>query len=157
MKLVLNASPLIFLAKIDMIDLLPEIAERCIIPFGVINEIKQHQDEVSWRFEQNTGKFNIKSCIIPPLISAWDLGKGESEVIAYAYKHKDYVVALDDKAARSCAMVLHIEVIGTLGIILMAKRKNLIDNAEPYLKKLLDSGFRISSELYEHALKLSRQ
>jgi predicted nucleic acid-binding protein len=156
MKLVLNASPLIFLAKINMIELMPGIAEKCIIPIGVMNEINQHQDEASGWLEQNTGKFYIRSCNVPSLISAWDLGKGESEVIAYAYRHKDYVVALDDKAARSCAMILQIEVIGTLGLILMAKRKNLINDVEPYLKKLLDTGFRISNELYEHALKLSR-
>ena len=47
MKLVLNASPLIFLVKIDLIKYLPVLFERIVVPEAVLNEISQHKDEVS--------------------------------------------------------------------------------------------------------------
>jgi hypothetical protein len=37
------------------------------------------------------------------VISAWDLGLGESEVLAWANERPGWEAILDDKAARDCA------------------------------------------------------
>lgn len=47
MKFIINASPIIFLAKIEMIEYLPDLFEEIIIPTGVFNEVIAHDDEAS--------------------------------------------------------------------------------------------------------------
>lgn len=156
MKLVLNASPLIFLVKIDLIKYLPELFERIVVPEAVLNEISQHKDEVSEWMKRNKKRLKVKVSHIPSFISAWDLGRGETEVITYAYYNRDFIVALDDKAARNCAMSLHIDVTGTIGLILKARKLNLIHDAKDYLEKIQNSGFRVSNELIEYVLIQSK-
>lgn len=64
---------------------------------------------------------------------------------------------MDDKAARNCAYGLNIQVIGTIGLLLVMKKQNIIDDIENQLKKLLDYGFRIHNDLFEYAIELSKK
>lgn len=157
MKLVLNASPLIFLAKVGLIEVLPLMVDKLIVPKGVIAEIEKYKDDASMWVSKNKKTYSKKVEAIPPLITAWDLGLGESEVIAFAFQNKDHTVAIDDKAARNCAMSMNINVIGTIGLIVMAKRKQHIDHIEPYLNNLIGSGYRISQDLFDYAMRNSNQ
>ncbi|MCF8351064.1 MAG: hypothetical protein K9H15_07835, partial [Bacteroidales bacterium] len=143
MKIVLNASPAIFLAKIELIDSLPLFCDQLIIPEGVINEIQKHHDEASQWLKQNEGNYQVSTVKVPAYIHAWDLGKGESQVIALAVKSKEFTVALDDKAARNCAISLKMNVIGTIGIILRMQQAKLINDATVPLSRLREKGFRI--------------
>jgi len=157
MKLIINASPIIFLAKIDLIHYLPYLFEDIIIPTGVFNEVLAHEDEAS-HWIKNHGKQYISVLdLIPPDIYAWDLGRGETEVIAAALNLKDCAVGLDDQAARNCALSYQLKTIGTIGLILRAQKKEVIKDGEPYLNKLIESGYRISESLLQHALLLMRK
>ena len=52
MKLVINASPIIFLVKLELINQITPIFEELIIPNGVRDEILRQPDEVSnWIFK----------------------------------------------------------------------------------------------------------
>lgn len=155
MQLVCNASPLIFLAKIDLIHILPDMTENLKIPLGVYHEIKGQDDAASEWIEKIKDDYVIKIDSVPAIIESWDLGKGESEVIAYAHSNKHLRAALDDKAARNCAASLGIDVIGTIGLIIMANKKGYVDKPVAYLEKLKKTGFRISDDLYQHAIHLA--
>ena len=155
MLLVCNASPLIFLAKIDLIDVLPQLTENLKIPGGVYQEIKGQDDATSEWVEKYKNKYVIEIDTIPKIIESWDLGKGETEVITHAYSRNDVKAALDDKAARNCAASLGVDVIGTIGLILMAKRNGRIDKPVAYLEKLKETGYRISDDLFQHAIYLA--
>lgn len=159
MKLVINASPLIFLTKLDLIDHIIHLFEVVIIPNGVKEEILKQEDKASeWINSSKKSKIDIEKIDeIPSFIKAWDLGKGESEVIAFAKKHEQFITALDDRAARNCANSLRIKVIGTLGLILFAKNKGIISNASEYLHKLRQLGYRIDDETYEYVLYLANE
>jgi predicted nucleic acid-binding protein len=155
MQIVCNASPLIFLAKIDLIHLLPAIAGDLQIPSGVYHEIKYKGDAASDWIEEHANDYITEVDPVPKIIEAWDLGKGETEVIAYAYLNKAYRAALDDKAARNCAASVGVDVIGTIGLILKAYKQGHIKNPVSYLEKLKKTGFRISDDLYRHAVHLA--
>ena len=157
MNLVINASPLIFLSKIEIIQCLPEIIDNLVIPKAVISEVEKHKDEAHEWLKTNKKSFERVVGNVPVYINAWDLGKGESEVIAYANKNKDFVAALDDKAARNCAASMQINVVGTIGLIIIAKRRKVITDAKGYLEKLKNTGFRISDQLFDYAIKLANQ
>ncbi len=157
MKLVINASPVIFLVKLDIINYLTLLFEELIIPKGVENEIARHEDDAK-EWLSGKGKTYIKNVTnIPNYISAWDLGAGESEVITYAKEHNNCIAALDDKAARNCAYSLNVKVIGTIGLILLMNKHNLITDVEDKLKELRNLGFRINDDLYYHAIELAKK
>jgi predicted nucleic acid-binding protein len=86
-KWVLNASPLIILGKVSAISLLDKICPDLVIPEGVLREVEQgHVDDPARIWIQGEGApFVHRLKEVPPLIMAWDLGKGESEVISWAY------------------------------------------------------------------------
>ncbi len=100
--------------------------DTLVIPKGVVSEIEKYKDDASKWTSNNKNTYLKKVEAIPPLIAAWDLGLGASEVIAFALQNKDYTVAIDDKAARNCAMSMNITVIGTIGLIVLAKSYRLL-------------------------------
>ena len=156
-KWVINASPLIFLAKIDQISLLPQLAKDLTIPLSVNRETLQGPPEdpaVQW--VQGTGKSFVKpGPAISATILSWDLGLGESEVIAWACHNPGFEAIIDDQAARKCVLSLGIPCKGTLGIILLAKREGKIPAVKPVVDQLTHLGFRIQSELLDQFVLLA--
>jgi predicted nucleic acid-binding protein len=83
------------------------------------------------------------------------LDKRESEAIVLALeKTADYLL-VDEKKGRKTAEENGLKVIGSLGVLIMAKRKTLIKSIKPSLDILLNSSTRISDYLYEQALKMT--
>ena len=59
---------------------------------------------------------------------------------------------LDDLAARRCARALNLPLLGTLGLILVAKELGMISAVRPVLDTLRQTGMYVSSELVRHVL-----
>lgn len=64
-------------------------------------------------------------------------------------------VVLDDLAARRTAQEMDVRVVGTLGVILRAKRRGFIPACKPLIDGLLETDFRISETLYQRVLQLA--
>jgi len=92
------------------------------------------------------------SISIPREIDSWDLGRGESEVLAQAVLSAGSRAVLDDLEARRCAQALGVGVIGTLGVVLRATRLGLISSARPIVERLRESGLYLTEDLVERAL-----
>ncbi|HEX2094542.1 MAG TPA: DUF3368 domain-containing protein [Longimicrobiaceae bacterium] len=84
------------------------------------------------------------------------LGPGEAEAIALAAERQCRVI-LDDHQARSAAARLGLEVIGTVGILLRAKRAGLVPEVGPLLDALDGVGFRVDPGLRRRALELANE
>ena len=98
----------------------------------------------------------IKSVTMPIYLQLIaDLGPGESEVLALATNHKSALVIIDDKLARRIAEMRGFRMTGSAGILLKAKRKGLVPEIKPIIKKLLDLDFRLKPDLIEVILKLA--
>jgi len=160
-KWVVNASPLIILAKVDQILLLKDLCEEMTIPSGVKEEIDEgpENDPARIWLKSDGKKWVRDSGPINPVISAWDLGQGETEVLNWAYEHPGYEAILDDKAAKNCASSVHIKVHGTIGIILLAKQEGIIEKVSPILilNRLPKVGFRIKPAILAAAKKLAHE
>ncbi|MDD3581620.1 MAG: DUF3368 domain-containing protein [Desulfobacca sp.] len=154
---VLDASPIIVLAKIDHLFLLSDLCAELVVPAGVAQEISQGREaDPARRWLQSPGKNLIREVdSIPPMIYAWNLGQGESEVLAWAYKNPGYEAILDDRAARNCALALKIPVRGTIGIILLAKRQGCLEQVTPLLSQIEMAGYRLAPELLAAAKRLA--
>ena len=61
---------------------------------------------------------------------------------------------LDDLAGRRCAEALNIPINGTLGLVLIAKRRGVIAASRPVLEKLRQSGMYLSEQMMNQALAL---
>ena len=130
-KVVVNASPLILLSKINLADLLTRLFTEVVIPGAVWQEIARGGDNdpaaqtlLSLRVERVT----IEA--VAPEILVWNLGDGESDVLTFALANRGYRAVVDDKAARSCARSVGISILGTGGLLVMAKQRGFIQSVE---------------------------
>ena len=78
--------------------------------------------------------------------------KGEASAIALALESENPFLIIDDSKARKLANSLKINHTGTIGIIIAAKQKGIIENIKPILEKIKASNFRISAYLERQAL-----
>jgi predicted nucleic acid-binding protein len=154
---VFNASPLIVLGKVNLLSLLEELCEGIVVPAGVAAEIDRGSlDDAARKWMGLQGRSWIKDVgHVHHSISAWDLGSAESEVLSWAYENPGYEVVVDDRAARECAYSMNIPVRGTIGMLLLAKRRKKIDRIAPVLIDLRKSGLRVSQALFDKALRLA--
>ncbi len=98
---VINASPVIALARVGRVELLARLPEEALIPQAVAEELSVASEDDPARVALESGMFKVvKAPATPESILAWDLGKGESAVLAYAMAHPKCVAILDDGAAR---------------------------------------------------------
>ena len=145
MIVVSNTSPLIVLSNIGEFEILHHLFDRVVIPEGVAEEFG---DPVPEWIEVR----GVKNRVLVDLLRE-KLHKGEAEVIALAIELNAGLAIIDDKAARNTAQSLGLKVIGTVGLILLAKRKGHYNEVGPVIEKLVKRGFRLSKELVELILK----
>jgi len=153
---VVNASPLIFLARAGLIDFLQLAGEIVAVPSPVVKEIRFRgsNDPAVKAVEETPWIVLVDPPPTPDVILAWDLGSGESSVLAWAHAHPGTEAILDDLAARRCAATLGIPVRGTLGLVLMAKKRGTIPAARPVLERLRYAGMFLSDRILNEALAL---
>ncbi|HEY9706034.1 MAG TPA: DUF3368 domain-containing protein, partial [Allocoleopsis sp.] len=82
------------------------------------------------------------------------LDKGEREVIALALLSGTKRVLLDEKEARKIAQTFDLKVMGTLGILILAKNNNIIPQVKPLLDAMIsDAQYWVNSSLYQQILQ----
>jgi predicted nucleic acid-binding protein len=152
--LVINASPLILLARIERLDLLVSLAKSIIVPEAVIHEIQagSHLDGAADRIKALTSIVQVDNQVMSDRLRLWDLGAGESQVLAHGLQRPGSEVVLDDLAARRCARSLGLPMIGTLGIVILCRHRGILSAARPVVEALCDSGLRLKPTLMDEAL-----
>ncbi len=150
---VINASPLILLSRIDRLDLIERLAPAVLIPRAVIEEVRAGQDHdgtaaaaLKW-----VEQYRVENVTLVASIEHWDLGLGESQVIARSVGGTRWAV-LDDRAARRCAVAHGVPVIGTLGVVLRSKKNRQIDSARSVVEKLMTAGMFLDNEFLDGVL-----
>jgi predicted nucleic acid-binding protein len=151
-----NASPLILLARANLLDLLQLAGPEIVAPAPVADEILREgpQDPAARALETMPWLTIVEAPPVPAVVQAWDLGAGESSVLAWALGHPGTVAIVDDLAARRCAAALHVPVRGTLGLILLAKQRGRIEAARPVLEAMRATGMYLSDAVLNQALAL---
>jgi predicted nucleic acid-binding protein len=150
---VLNASPLIVLARAGHEGLFLELADQVVVPRPVALEIEAGPVVDRARQTLAAGRFTVVDVPPPPAeILAWDLGSGETAVLSFALAEKGWTAILDDAAARKCARSFSIPVKGTLGVIILARQQKLIPSAAEVLFSLQTAGFYLEDQIVREAL-----
>jgi len=83
------------------------------------------------------------------------LHAGEVEVMILGQELAADILVIDDYMARKYAKYLGFNVVGTVGIFLLAKSKKLIHEVKPLVDQLISNGIYISDRLYVEILKIS--
>jgi predicted nucleic acid-binding protein len=83
------------------------------------------------------------------------LDLGECAAIILAEELSANQLLLDDLAGRREAQARGLPVIGTVGIVLLAKERGLIFSVTEVLDELIANGTRIGQRLYDYALAVA--
>lgn len=94
----------------------------------------------------------LELCSAPDFSAyAHKIDAGEASAIAVAIEFGCGVL-MDDKAGRRMATNVAVPVIGTVGVLVLAKRKGFVPLVSPQLNALIVSGYFLSDEIIAAAL-----
>ena len=145
-RAVIDSTCFIALEHIDRLALIPRLFQKVHAPPAVVDEIAHAPD---WLLVQGVSNQSLLKAL------RTQLDEGESAVIALAAELEDPVVVLDDKKARRVARQMGLRVVGTVGLLLRAKREHMVPEVKSLLESLARGGFRLSKELHREALRLA--
>ena len=151
MEVVVNASPLILLGKIDRLHLLNELFDAIYIPDAVMQEIMA-TDKTKLELCHALHHHFVVSNQVAVLGLLGRLHIGEAEVMIGAIEKGIRNVVLDDGLARNKAKQLGLAVTGTLGILLRAHRNGLIDDLRAEIENLKRAGMYIADDIIAQIL-----
>ena len=151
-RVIANTTPLIALANIDRLELLHELYGTIIVPQAVVDEIisepaKQRVRSATWIKVEAIQDLSQKD------IFRARLHAGEVEVMILAREQNADLVIMDDNAAKKTAKFLGLNVTGTLGILLKAKKEGYLEMVEPIMNELIRDGLFISDTVKGYVLK----
>jgi predicted nucleic acid-binding protein len=147
-RFVSNASPLIALAQIGRLPLLHDLFGEITIPPVVRREIAPTiPNPPSWVIEY------LLPFTVDPVVVRAALDLGERDALGLAIHLGARGVIVDDKRGRRLGTTLGFEVVGTLGVLLRAKRERLLTVVRPEIEALAGVGFYLSSSLRQLALE----
>ena len=151
---VADASTLIGLSRINQLKLLCELFGHVLVPEGAYDEVVEEDMRGSERVKKAQYlKVEEVSDRIGVKLLLHTLGLGEAEVLVLAKEKRADLVLLDENKARKAARRAGFQVMGVLGLLVTAKRRRLIPSVEPFIKELLNQGFRLSRKVVERALR----
>lgn len=150
-----NTTPLIALAWIEQLDLLPTLFGVVYIPQAVHRELHRNPDKIgsaelmaaSWLRVQG-----VENTLAVEML-ADELDTGESEAIVLAHEVKAGLLLMDERRGRRRAAAGGMAIVGTLGILIEARKRGLVGPLQPLLDRLRELPFRMSETLYHDVLR----
>lgn len=155
MIVVADATPLIALAKIEKLSLLRRLFGTLHIPPAVYAEVVTQAPQRPGAGEVR-GATWIKTTPIQNTSTLRylraELDPGEVEALILAEEMSADWVLLDESKARRIAKTLELSHIGTVGLLLLAKRRGYITEVRPLLDSLRTKRFHLSNNVYQSVL-----
>jgi predicted nucleic acid-binding protein len=146
-----NTSPIIALTRVGQLPLLERLFERILAPFDVYAELDAKVGAPEPAALRALANLDLVPRI-PGVAEIPGLHLGESQAIAVAVARRADRVLLDERRARQAAAALGVRPVGTVGILLEARRRGLIPAVRPLLDRLVAAGFHLHPALIERVL-----
>ena len=153
MTIVSDTSSISNLLQIGLIEVLHVLYGEITITPAVRRELyylpeqEKQIEQIDWikvKAPQDQG-------MIVRLLEELDLGEAESIVLAIEEQAKYLII--DEYKGRMVADSYGIKVVGILGVLIQAKKKEIIPAVKPQIDKLIEIGFRLDKKLIEKVLK----
>lgn len=154
-----DTSPISCLASLGRLDLLEMYGQVRIVP-AVEEELSRHPSEsaralIKEAFDRGLLRRDASKLEdVTSLLLEHELDRGEAEALAAAKASCADLVFVDERDGRKWARRLGVPAVGTLGILLRAKREGRLDSVRSAMDDLtLTYGFAISPPLLQRALE----
>lgn len=144
--IIADASCLIIYDKINQFEMLEKIFPELMVTSQVAEEFGELPDWIKIQEITNVNQY---------LQLTESLGKGEASSISLALEIENSLLIIDEKKGRKIAEELNIEIIGSLGVLIKAKEKGVIQSVKEILKLIDKTDFRISESVRTEVLKVS--
>ena len=150
MQIVSNTSPLIILKKSEAIFILDNLFDSVLIPKSVQKELFKKEKEFfsSLKTLKVTEPKDFNLVKVLRLI----VDEGEAEAIALAME-LNLPLLIDDRKGRRVAKKLGLKFIGSLGLLKIAKEREIISEVKPFIQKFLDKGYYLDEKLVRRFLE----
>lgn len=157
---VADAGPLIGMARVGRLSVLKSLFGSVLIPQRVFKELKISSDRpgakaISEGIHSGWIKIgeikNQSNSSIQRLL----VDSGEAEAIQLAAEQNATLLLIDDRKGRKTAKKRGIHIIGTGGVLIVAKKAGLLAEVSPVLKELASIGYRLSPALCERIIELA--
>lgn len=157
MIIIADTSALVALATCDALFLLEKLFGDLFVPSSVYQECiitnKSQAKALQNFLHDKIGDFEDDVFLKLPS----NLGEGEVAAMRLYKKLKANYLLIDDNRARKVAKHNHINIIGSLGVLLLAKQENIIEKIAPFLDKLENSNLYIAKKLLYEIKKLANE
>jgi len=157
MIVVSDASPVSGLIRIDKIWLLQQLFTTIVIPPKIEQELLVlEQFGYDLHFIKSSDFVTVKTPGNIEMVQELKkyLDEGEAEAITLAKEMQAEYLLIDEKRGRDQALKRNVKVIGTLGVLVLAKRSGLIHLVNPLIAKLrTDANMWISNDVELAVLK----
>ena len=154
--IVSNTGPLIALAAAELLPALDRLFEKVLVPAAIRDELNAGTRTTIRYDEMASRARSLEVCPTgdPPRLLADVLDAGESAVIQLALERDVRLVLMDERKGRKIAAdVFHLDVIGTVGLLLRAKRERIIPHVADPLSRMLTAGYYIHESIVTEALR----
>ena len=164
MKAVADSGPLIHLAAVRQFDLLRLYFSELLVPRAVFQEVVVAGRGQPGSPETDTAQRRRWITVTDPressgaaLLVEQGMSPTDAAVVALARAHPDHILLADDLAVRTAALAAGLQVYGTIGLLIDAKRDGHLPSLKQALDTLIQSGFYLDprSPLYREALHLA--
>lgn len=155
---IINNTPLVALFTLNKLSLLGEMFGSALIPAAVAEEFLAVEGS-----RRQSALAAQSALIVTPLSNPRSvlpfvgLDQGEAQVLALAQEQSARLVILDERKARRYAKRLGVSVTGTLGVLLLAKERGLIESIGPLLLSLQEAGLFLHPALIAEVLALAHE
>ena len=156
---VADTGPLIALAGIDRLDLLAALFERVLVPGPVHEEILAGGDREFGLEAYRQAEFIQvhETPEIDPALRAL-LHRGEASVITLARSVKAGRVLIDEQKARKIARSVYgLAVLGSVGVLIEAKRQGLLPSVAMALGGMKENGYWLHDRIVQAALRTAEE
>lgn len=159
LKVVCNTGPLIGLARVGLESLLFRLFQEVIIPSAVRDELLAKTSPDHAKLAAVLQMARIYECQHPPnALLAAELDRGEAEVITAAQELGLANVLVDERKARRIASNAYkLNVKGTAGLLVDAKKAGMISTVAPYLDGMIQAGYFLGPTLVAACLKAAKE
>lgn len=148
-----NTTPLIKLVGVGLLDLLPALYQEIHVPEAVFAEYQAGRAQHPGSPDLATLPWLIVHIVAPDPVVPANLDSDEAEAIALARTLSARLILLDERRGRAVAEQLGLPVVGTMTVLIEAKRQGHVPLVAPIIDQMIAQGRRISPQLRAEVLR----
>ena len=155
--IIADAGLLIIFAKSNQLALLKAMADHIVVTRTVMHECTDSGmpgAEIILKAVKSLMLSIVEDAVLSDELNTVPLDLGEKSTIAFALSHTDpgLFLLIDENRGRAVAKQYGLNVIGSAGLLVAAKRSGLIDSVEPILRQWQKLGYFLKETLIARVL-----